>query len=120
MKMKISNSALEKYPISVKISDIDIIKDSIRDQRHKIPYVWKQLDDKNEIIYMNAYEQGVITAILSDQRDKIPEIWKQLMDMMNKFRKDAGVEITDLGNDIIKMKDNQGLVVTRKKYDWEK
>lgn len=119
--MRISHESLQKYPIHMRLSEQDIIKNVISGQRHKISNVWKQLvDKKSETICMNSYEQGVVMAIISDQKDKIPDVWKQLIDMINKFRKDARVEITDLGNNLVQLKDDQGIVIIREKYEWEK
>lgn len=113
---------LQKYPIKMTFAEQEIIKNIISGQKHKIPDIWKQLVHKIEIetIYMDSFEQGFVMATIADQRDKVPEVWKQLYDLMTKFRKDAGVEITDLGNNLIQLKDDKGVVVTRKKYDWEK
>lgn len=71
-------------------------------------------------IYMDSFEQGVVMALISDQRKKVPRVWEQLTVLRRNFMEDAGVEITDLGDDIIQMKDNIGLIITRKKYEWEK
>ena len=67
---------------------------------------------------MDAFEQGIVTSFHKD-RYKIPEIWKQLMDFRDKFHLEAGVEITDLGDRIIKLKDKYGAELIREKYEWE-
>lgn len=61
----------------------------------------------------------LLASYNSEDRHKIPEVWKQLMDLRNKFLKDAGVEITDLGEGYIRMKDKNGTTVIREKYEWE-
>ena len=68
---------------------------------------------------MNAFEQGIVVSLIQKDRHKIPEIWKQLMDFRDKFLKEAGVEIIDLGYRI-KMKDKDGTEIIREKYEWEK
>ena len=40
--------------------------------------------------------------------------------MMNRFRKDAGVKITELGNDLIQLKYDFGITIVREKYAWER
>jgi hypothetical protein len=71
-------------------------------------------------IYINAFEGGVMLGRLWEKKELIPDVIKQLISLQEKFRKEAGVTITELGNDIIKLEDKLGNVIIRKKYDWEK
>ena len=111
---------LRKYPINIDSTEQDIIMDLIKDMRHEIPVIWQQLLDKKDPVMMNPFEQGFLVSIVADQREKIPGAWKQLVDMMNKFREDSGVKITELGNGLIQLKDDFGTTMTREKYEWEK
>ena len=111
---------LEKYPINIDSPEQDIIIDIIRDRRHEIPIVWQQLLDKKYPVMMNSFEQGFLISVVADQKEKIPGTWKQLLDMMNKFREDSGVKITELGNDLIQLKDDFGTTMVREKYEWER
>jgi len=36
-----------------------------------------------------------------------------------KIKKDGGVEVTDLGDNMVQLKDNSGFSITRHKYEWE-
>lgn len=114
---------LEKYPIHIDEYEyqiiIDIIEDNKYDIKHRIPDIWKQLVEKICPIYANSYEQGVLTGLFTEHRHKVPIVWKQLIDMIDKFRKDAGVEITDIGNNMVRLKDKQGYVMIRPRYEWE-
>lgn len=111
---------LQEYPINIDFTEQDIIIDLIRDRKNKIPAVWQQLLDKKCPILMNPFEQGFLMSIVADQREKIPGAWKQLAGMMNKFREDSGVKITELGNDLIQLKDDFGTTMVREKYEWER
>lgn len=71
-------------------------------------------------IYMDSFEQGIVMALISEKRRKVPKVWEQLVELRNNFIKDAGVEITDLGNNVIQLKDKLGVVITRERYEWEK
>jgi hypothetical protein len=110
---------LQKYPINIDSHEQDIIIDIIRDQKNKIPYVWQQLLDKKDPVMINAFEQGVLMGVVVGQREKIPGTWKRLVDLVNKFRKDSGVKITELGNGLIQLKDDFGTTIVREKYEWE-
>jgi hypothetical protein len=109
----------QKYPIRIDSHERHIIIDIIKDQKHKISYVWQQLLDKKDPIMMSAFEQGILMGITVNKRKKIPETWKQLVGMMNKFRENAGVKITELGNNLIQLKDDFGTTIVREKYEWE-
>lgn len=111
---------LHKYPINIDSAERDIIIDLIKDRKYTIPAVWQQLLDKKDIINMTSFEQGFLMSVVTDQREKIPGTWKQLVDMMNRFRKDAGVKITELGNGLIQLKDDYGIAIVREKYAWER
>lgn len=117
---------IERYPINMCKSEREIIREIMSDWRRDIPYVWKQFTDKDssslkhdDIIYMNAYEQGFIVSCVASQRSRIPDVWKQLIDSVLKFREDAGVVTTDLGNNTIQLIDNEGIKIVRQKYEWE-
>jgi hypothetical protein len=119
-------SDLKKYPIHVCASEREVMREMISDQRGDIPHVWRQLTDEKsqdfgsgDTIYMSAFEQGFIVASVAKQRDRIPDIWKQLMDLILKFRKDAGIRTIDLGNNMVQFIDNEGVRITRQKYEWE-
>lgn len=111
---------LQRYPVDIDFTEQDIIIDLIRDRKNEIPTVWQQLLDKKCPVLMNPFEQGFLMSIVADQREKIPGAWKQLVDMMNKFREDSGVKITELGNDLIQLKDDFGITMVRDKYEWER
>lgn len=113
----------KKYPIHTFASEREIICDIISDRKYDVWSVWKQLIDKKrenyDLICMDAFEQGVLMSLISNRKGEIPEIWKQLINLMNKFREDAGTEIIDLGNNMIQLKDDEGIIITREKYEWE-
>ena len=110
---------LEKYPINIISSERDIIIDLVTDRKDSIPVVWQQLLDKKDIVMMNSFEQGFLMSRIADEKQEVPGIWKQLVEMMNKFREDAGVKITELGNGLIQLKDDLGISLVREKYEWE-
>ena len=56
---------------------------------------------------------------LISEKQKVPRTWRQLVDMMNKFREDAGVKITELGNGLVQLKDDFGISIVREKFEWE-
>lgn len=111
---------LQKYSINIGSSEQEIIIDLIKDRKHKISAVWQQLLDKKDPVMMNSFEQGFLMSAVADQRGKVPCTWKQLVDMMNKFREDSGVKITELGNDLIQLKDDFGTTMVREIYEWER
>ena len=111
---------LEKYPIYIQSHERGIIIDLIENRKDRIPSVWQQLLDKKDIVMMNSFEQGFLMSLIANNKQKeIEPLLKQLVNMMNKFREDAGVKITELGNDIIQLKDDFGTTIVRKKYEWE-
>lgn len=111
---------LQKYPISIDYHEHDIIINLIKDRKNSIPHIWQQLLDKKDPIMIGAFEQGVLMGITTSQREKIPGTWKQLVDMVNKLREDSGVKITELGNNLIQLKDCFGTTIVREKYEWER
>lgn len=111
---------LQKYPINIDSNEHDTIIDIIRERRHEISTVWQQLLDKKDPIMMNSFEQGFLVSVVADEREKIPGTWKRLVNMMNKFREDSGVKITELGNGLVQLKDDFGITMVREKYEWEK
>ena len=110
---------LERYPINIALSEMDIIIDLVENRKDRIPAVWQQLLDKKDIVMMNPFEQGFLMSLIAGEKQKVPGTWKQLVNMMNKFREDAGVEITELGSGIIQLKDDFGTTMVREKYEWE-
>lgn len=110
----------DRYPIYIEHSEQEIVKDMVRDYNCEISEVWQQLLDSKNPIFANAYEQGFLASIIVDQRYKVPGIWKQLIDMMKKFREDAGVKITEINENLIQLRDKDGMTMTREKYEWEK
>lgn len=110
---------LEKYPINIGPSEWDIIIELVSHRKDRIPAIWQQLLDKKDIVMMNSFEQGFLMSLIVNEKQKVPGTWKQLVDMMGKFREDAGVKITELGNDLIQLKDNFGTTMVRKRYEWE-
>lgn len=109
----------KKYPIFIESSELEIIKGLLRGSEYNISEVWKQLLEAKNPIFANAYEQGFLTSTIANNRDKVPNVWKQLLEMMKKFREDAGVKITELGNNFVQLTDKDGITMTREKYDWE-
>ena len=111
---------IDKYPIHICESERNILCDILFDKRREIPLVWKQFVNKDsDIVYMSAFEQGFVMSCVATQRDKISEVWRQLMDAVKKFRVYSGVKITDLGNSMIRLEDNYGVVIVRPRYEWE-
>ena len=70
-------------------------------------------------ITVNAFEAGTLMGIICEQRVKVPKVWQQLVALQNKFRADDGVMVEDLGNNMVKLTDKDGMVIIREKYDWE-
>jgi hypothetical protein len=120
-EQKLSN--LKRYPIHMCASERNALCEIISDRRNDFPNVWKQLMDEQSsdsyIIFINAYEQGFVVSSIAKQRSRMPDIWKQLMELISKFRKDAGVEIIDLGNNMIQLIDDEGVSIVRQKFEWE-
>jgi hypothetical protein len=110
---------LEKYPVTIGYERDNII-DIIKNQKFKIPKVWEQLLDKKDPLMINSFELGFVTSLVAGQRKKVPELWKQLITMLNKFREDAGVTITELEGNLIQLKGIDGTTIIREKYEWEK
>lgn len=110
----------QQYPIHINSPERDIIKNLAIYQERKIPSIWEQLVDQKDPVRMSSYELGFMTSLIADHRHKVPEVWKQLMNMLNKFREDGGVKMTELGNGIVQLKDKDGTIIIREKYEWEK
>lgn len=91
------------YPIQIPFHEQEIIK--------RIPSLWKQFTDKNNEMYVTSYVNGFMIGMLYSQRNTVPECWKQLIDIMNKIKKDAGVEVTDLGNNTVQLTDTSGFTI---------
>lgn len=72
-------------------------------------------------INVNAFESGVLMATIwkSKKREALKAVFEQLLDLLDKFREEAGVKIEDRG-DIIVMVDKDGTEIIRPKYEWEK
>lgn len=115
---------MEKCPIYIDHYERQVIIGIISGQdemaRYKMSDVFQQLIDEKSPVNMGAYELGFLTALVEEHRSKIPITWKQLMDMMNKFREDAGVKIIDLGNGLVQLIDDEGITMIREKHEWEK
>ncbi len=107
------------YSVQIPFREQEIIKSILFDRKDRIPSLWKQFTDKKNEIYMTSFENGFMIGALSSQRSTIPECWKQLIDNMNKIKKDAGVEVTNLGNNTIQLKESSGFTIVRQKYEWE-
>ena len=73
-------------------------------------------------IYVNAFEIGVLVSMIwrSQNKDALENVFKQLMDLVDRFRKQAGVKVQYLGKGVVKMTDKSGNTVIREMYDWEK
>jgi hypothetical protein len=71
---------------------------------------------------VNAFEAGVLTGLIagSDKKDLLRSVFNQLLELQKKFREDAEVKVTELGNGLIKLEDKYGNVIIRRKYEWEK
>lgn len=110
---------LENYPIYMTSHDQEIIMEIIGTYNYKIPRVWKQLLERKNPIDVNSFESGVLMGLVVSNRYKVPDIWGQLVNMLNKFRKDAGVVVTELGGNLIQLKDKNGVAIIRPKYEWE-
>lgn len=107
------------YPIHIPFHERETIKSILLDRKDRIPSLWKQFTDKNNEICINSFQNGFMIGALFSQRNTVPECWKQLIDIANKIKKDAGVEVTDLGNNIVQLKDTSGFTIVREKHDWE-
>lgn len=107
------------YPIQIPFHEIEIVKRILFDRKDNRPSLWKQFADKNNEIHLTLNETGFMMGMLSNQRNTVPECWKQLINIMNKIKKDAGVEVTDLENNMVQLKDSSGFIIIRQKHDWE-
>lgn len=107
------------YPIQIPFHEQEILKSILFDRKDDVPSLWKKITDKNNEMYMTSFENGFMIAVLADQRNTVPECWKQLIDSMNKIKKDAGVEVTDIGNNTVELKDSSGFTIVRQKHEWE-
>ena len=118
-EMEVNMAPETLYPIQIPFNEREIIKGILLDRRDKISSLWKQFTDKNNEIYITVFQNGFMIGALASQRNTVPECWKQLIDTMNKIKKDAGVEETDMGNNIVKLKDSSGFAIIRQKREWE-
>ncbi len=77
---------------------------------------------KKYVLNVNAFEVGVLTAIISEsgRKDLLKDVFKQLLDLRNKFREEAGVKVEHLGKGMVKLTDKDGNMIVRKMYEWEK
>ncbi len=107
------------YPIQIPSQEWEIIKSILFDRKDDVPSLWKKITDKNNEMYITSHENGFMIGMLSSQRNTVPECWKQLIDVMNLIKKDAGVEMTDLGNNMVQLKDSSGFTIVRQKHEWE-
>ena len=111
---------LQKYPINIDSIERDIIIDLIKGRENNIPDLSQQLEDKKNPLSLNSFEQGFLMSVIGDKREKVPGVWRQLANLMDRFREEAGVKITDLGNNLVQLKDKDGATIIREKYEWEK
>lgn len=88
------------YPIRIPVQEREIIIRIFSDRMYDRPALWKKITDKNNEIYLTSLENGFMIGKLTSQRNTVPECWKQLIDVYNNIRKEAGVEETDLGNNM--------------------
>lgn len=107
------------YPIRIPVSEREIILNTLSGRKNAIPTLWKQLIENGDEIKINSFQNGFMLGALSSQRNAVPESWKLLIDTVDKIRKDAGVEVIDLGDNTIQLKDSSGVTMVRQKYDWE-
>ncbi len=75
-------------------------------------------------IKLNAFEAGALTGMLYSDRNReqlkgLENLAKQLVDIQNEMRKEAGVTITVLDQNHIKLTDMDGTTIIREKYPWE-
>ncbi len=112
---------LPKYSIYIEDSERKIMIDLINGKEIKeIPDIYcKQLKENKNPIYINSYEIGFFAGKIASKRDKLPGLWNQLIKMTKKFREDAGVTISELGGNLIQLKDKYGTTIVREKYEWE-
>lgn len=107
------------YPIHIPVQEQEIITGILFDRKGRMPALLKKFTEKNNEISLTSFENGFLIGALTSQRDAVPECWKQLIDVMNKIKKDAGVEVTELGNNMVELKDSSGFTIVRQKLDWE-
>ena len=111
---------LQKYPINIDSTERDIIIDLVKGQENNIPDLSQQLKDKVNPLNMSSFEQGFLMSVIGNKRGIVPGVWKQLVNLLNRFREEAGVKITDLGNNLVQLKDRDGATIIRERYEWEK
>jgi hypothetical protein len=108
------------YKIEMPIDEQDIIKGILSNRTDEISIsICNRIAMKITTWAISSFENGFLMGVLSSQRDIIPETWKQLIDIINQIRKDGGVEITDVVNNMVELKDVHGFAIIRQKYDWE-
>lgn len=69
-------------------------------------------------IFVDPFEVGVLMIVIGDH-PKLQKVMEQLEAQLQKWKDDAGVEVTRVGNRIT-MKDKEGYEHTRDAYPWEK
>ncbi len=107
------------YPIQIPFHEIEIIKRILFDRKDRIPALWKQITDKNNELHLTSHQVGFMIGALANQRSTVPECWEQLINVTNKIKEDAGVEETNLGNNMVQLTDSSGFTVVRQKHEWE-
>lgn len=107
------------YPIRIPVQEREIIKRIFFDRKDDVPSLWKKLTDEKNEMHLTSHENGFMIGALESQRNTVPECWKQLIDVYNKIRKEAGVEVTELGNNMVQLKDSSGFTIVRQKHEWE-
>jgi len=90
-----------------------------------VPDLMKAVDRKMKKypIYVNSFEAGLLTGIIGqlepDKKGPLKQVFDQLLNLGKKFREESGVTVTGLGNDVVQLRDRDGKVIIRQKYDWE-
>lgn len=74
-------------------------------------------------ITINAFEAGVLIVFIGNkppaEQLRFKGLLNELCALEQKFRDEAEVTITDLGNGIINLQDRNNNKVIRHKYPWE-
>lgn len=107
------------YQIQIPVQERKIIERIFSDRMYDVPALWKKITDEKNEMYITPHENGVMIGALTSQRNTVPECWKQLIDILNNLKKEAGVEVTDLGNNMVQLTDKSGFTIIRQKYEWE-
>lgn len=77
---------------------------------------------KEYTLKITSFDLGVIMAKLEPTRNDPPVkgLWDRLMAIMMEIRDEAGVQVEDLGSNMVRMTDKAGNVIIRERYSWEK